>query len=82
MNEDEALRALARVCGLSLGLVLGLAASWAPAAVDYVSMTLCMSAVAEAGRDGRAECVPEPFLITETPASAPALWATLVKRGD
>jgi len=52
---------LAMVCGLSLGLTLGMGVTSDPSRWQIGAQTLCMSAAAEAGQDVGSFCgMPDP----------------------
>jgi hypothetical protein len=76
MSEDEAMSALGRVCGLAIGLALGLMLTWGAGGLDYLeysATSLCMTAVAEAGGDAALQCTPSAAAAD----NRRALWAAL-----
>ncbi len=76
MDENEVMSALGRVCGLTIGLVLGLLVTWSTNGLDaleYTATSLCMTAVSEAGGDASQQCTPTKAQTDVTPA----LWAAV-----
>ncbi len=71
MDDDEITRGIARCCGLTLGIVLGLVASAGPAGWQAMSTRICIATLSEAGRDGRADCLPDA-LASRSPVLPPA----------
>lgn len=80
MNEDEALGMLGRICGLGLGLALGLFMTLAPADLAHVSTSICLATAAESGRDARTDCAQAPVLTAD--AAAPVQWVAPIALGD
>jgi hypothetical protein len=61
MSDDENdtnMDLLAMCCGLTLGIVLGLAVTSGPAALAEVPQKLCVMAMTEAGGDAGNTCGP------------------------